>query len=173
MKTWTIDTAHSEIAFKVKHLMIATVRGTFGVFEGSATAEDDTFANAAITFSADIASISTKNAQRDGHLVSPDFFDAVAFPKLTFVSTSVIATGSDLEIAGNLTIKGVTKPIALKAMFNGIGTGMDGKRVAGFDIVGTLNRNDFGLTWNAPLEAGGVVVSETVNLEVSIEAKEA
>jgi polyisoprenoid-binding protein YceI len=173
MNTWNIDTTHSEIAFKVKHLMVSTVRGTFGAFEGTISTPDDTFNGSTITFSADANTVNTKSDQRDAHLKAPDFFDAEKFPKLTFASTSVKKTGDKLEVVGNLTMKGVTKPVTLSATFNGISKGMDGKRVAGFDVTGSINREDFGLTWNAAVETGGVVVSEIVNLEISIEAKEA
>jgi polyisoprenoid-binding protein YceI len=173
MKTWNIDTHHSEIAFKVKHLMVSTIRGTFGSFEGSITTPDDTFDGSTIAFSADASSINTKSEQRDGHLQSADFFDAANFPKLTFASTSVKKTGDMLEVMGDLSMKGVTKPITLQAVFNGISKAMDGKRVAGFDVTGSINRQDFGLTWNAAVETGGVVVSDAVAIEISIEAKEA
>ncbi len=173
MNTWNIDTGHSEIAFKVKHLMISTVHGTFSGFEGSITTPDDTFDGSTITFSADASTVSTKNEQRDGHLKSPEFFDVEKFPKLTFTSTQVKKTGNVLEVTGDLTIRGVTKPVTLSATFNGISKGMDGKRVAGFDVTGTVNRQDFGLSWNAAVETGGVVVGDIVTIEATIEAKEA
>ena len=174
MKTWTIDTAHSEIAFKVKHLMISTVRGTFRNFEGTIATADDTFENAQITFSADVGSIDTKNEHRDAHLQAADLFDAGQFPKISFVSTSVTKTSEGFDVAGDFTMKGVTKQVHLKAAFNGIAKGpMDGIRVAAFDVTGSLNRQDFGVSWNAALEAGGVAVSDTVLLEATIEAKEA
>lgn len=172
MKTWTIDPSHSEIAFKVKHLMISTVRGNFTTFEGSMKASDDTFNDAEISFSADVASINTKDAGRDGHLQGEDFFNAAEFPKVTFTSTKVTRSGDDLTIDGDLTMRGITKPISLKANVGGIGNGMDGKRVAGFEITGSVNRQDFGLTWNAALETGGVVVSDEVKFDIHIEAKE-
>lgn len=173
MNTWHIDPNHSEIAFKVKHLMISTVRGTFGAFEGSITAADDTFTDATITFSADTASVSTKSAPRDGHLQGPDFFDSAKFPKLTFVSTKVEKVDAgNFKVTGDITIKDVTKPIELAVAFNGISKGMDGKRVAAFEIHGELNRQDFGLTWNAAVETGGVVVSDMVTIEITTEVKE-
>ena len=174
MSTWNIDPVHSEISFKVKHLMVSTVRGTFGAFEGSLTSADDTFVDGSITFSADIGSVNTQNPQRDGHLKGPDFFDIEKFPKLSFVSTSIKKAGEgELTISGNLTLKGVTKPVELKATTSGINKGMDGKRVAGFELTGKITRSDFGITWNAPLEAGGVVVSDVVAIEALVEAKEA
>ena len=173
MKIWTIDPAHSEISFKVKHLMVSTVRGIFSGFEGSISADDDSFANANISFSADVSTISTQNAQRDGHLVSADFFDAAAFPKATFVSTTFSKNGDQLEITGDLTIKGITKSETLHGSFNGIAVGLDGKRVAAFEVATKINRADFGLTWNAALDAGGVAVSDSVAIEATIEVKEA
>ena len=173
MSKWNIDTSHSEIAFKVKHLVISTVRGTFDNFEGSVVAADDTFNNAAIAFSAQVDSVNTNSKQRDGHIVSPDLFDAVKFPTLSFSSTSVKNTnGKELDIKGDLTMKGVTKSINFKAAFNGIAKGMDGKRVAAFDLSLEINRNDFGISWNAPIETGGLVVSEQVKIEASLETKE-
>ena len=173
MKTWNIDTAHSEIGFKVKHLMISTVRGLFSSFEGAISAEDESFDNGQISFSADVSSIDTKNAQRDGHLKSADFFDAENFPKLTFSSTSVKNVGdNNLEITGDLTMRGVTKSVSLNASVTGVVKGMDGAKVAGFEISGKINRSEFGLVWNAPLETGGVVVSDSVTIEALIEAKE-
>ncbi len=173
MKTWNIDTAHSEIGFKVKHLMISTVRGLFSSFEGSISAQDESFDNGQISFSSDVSSIDTKNAQRDGHLKSADFFDAENFPKLTFSSTSVKNVGdNNLEITGDLTMRGVTKSVSLNASVTGVVKGMDGAQVAGFEISGKINRSEFGLVWNAPLETGGVVVSDSVTIEALIEAKE-
>jgi polyisoprenoid-binding protein YceI len=173
MSKWNIDTSHSEIAFKVKHLVISTVRGTFDNFEGSIVASDDTFNDAVIAFSAQVDSVNTNSKQRDGHIVSPDFFDAAQFPKLSFSSTSVKnINNKELDITGDLTMRGVTKSINFKADFNGIAKGMDGKRVAVFDLSLDINRTDFGINWNAPIETGGLVVSEKVQIEVSIEAKE-
>ena len=173
MKKWNIDRVHSEIAFKVKHLMVSTVRGSFGSFEGSISANDETFEGGSINFTSDVASIHTGSDQRDGHLKSADFFDVEQFPKISFTSTSVKKVGGEeLEIVGDLTLRGEKKTVALKATLNGVTKGMDGKRVAGFELSGKINRQDFGLTWNAPLETGGVVVSESVIIEASIEAIE-
>ncbi len=173
MKTWNIDIGHSEVGFKVKHLMVSTVRGMFNTFEGSITAEDETFNSASISFTADVASLTTHNAARDGHIHSPDFFDAAQFPKISFVSTKVEA-GADgkLAIIGDLTMKGVTKSISLSGAFTGIATGVDGIRFAAFEIQGSINRQDFGISWNKIIETGGVAVSDTVTLEALIEAKE-
>ena len=173
MKTWNIDVSHSEIGFKVKHLMVSTVRGSFGVFEGHISAEDETFDNASIAFSADVASLTTKNEGRDAHLHGTDFFDEAQFPKVTFVSTSVKASeGGALEIVGDFTMKGVTKSVTLAGKLTGVATDLYGGHVAAFEVSGSLNRQDYGVSWNAALEAGGVAVSDTVTLEAIIEAKE-
>ncbi|CAH0996333.1 hypothetical protein EMA8858_02464 [Emticicia aquatica] len=171
MANWTIDPTHSEVNFKVKHLMISTVTGTFGTYEGSVeTANESDFAGAKVSFSADIDSISTGQEQRDGHLKSADFFDAETFPKLTFVSTSFEKVDDENYIVnGDLTIKGVTKPVTLKAEFGGIMGDFYGNTKAGFDISGKINRQDFGLSWSAVTEAGGIVVSDEVKLAFNIQ----
>lgn len=172
MKTWILDQAHSELAFKVKHLMISTVRGTFKAFEGTISATDDTFTDAQISFSADAASINTNNDHRDKHLISADFFDVENYAKITFNSTSVKKEENNLSVVGDLTVKGITKQIEFKLVFNGTVIGMDTKRVASFELNTKINRQDFGLTWNAALEAGGVAVSDEVAIEAMIEVKE-
>lgn len=170
MATWTIDTMHSEIGFKVKHLVISTVSGKFTKFEGSIETEGDDFNNAKVTFSADIDGIDTGVADRDGHLKSPDFFDAANHPKLTFESTSFTNKGgSDYELQGNITIRGVAKPITLKVEHGGTGPNAYGQTVAGFELQGKINRKDFGLNWSAVTEAGGIVVSDEVKLFMNIE----
>lgn len=173
MNTWNIDQAHSVIGFKVKHLMVSTVRGAFTDFSGSINAEDNTFENASISFSLKTASITTHNEGRDGHLHSADFFDVAQFPTISFVSTSFMKKGDAYELVGNLTIKGVTKSVILSATSDGVGAGMDGKPVVGFDVVGTINREEFGLTWNPTLESRGFVVSDKVALDIHIEAVQA
>ena len=171
MAIWTIDPTHSEVQFKVKHLMISTVTGTFGTYEGTVeTANEEDFAGASINFSADIDSISTGQEQRDGHLKAADFFDAENFPKLTFSSTSMEKKEEDsYQLEGNLTIKGITKPVTLKAEFGGTMGDFYGNTKAGFDISGKINRQDFGLTWSAVTEAGGIVVSDEVRLVFNIQ----
>lgn len=169
MATWTIDTAHSEIGFKVKHLVISTVSGKFSSFEGTIESEKDDFSDATISFSADIDSIHTGNEQRDGHLKSADFFDAANYPKLSFTSTGITVKGENYKVAGNLTLRGVTKPVTLDAEFGGVQQDMYGRTVAGFEITGKINRQDFGLTWSAVTETGGVVVSDEVKLVANIE----
>lgn len=161
---WTLDPTHSELQFKVKHLMITTVTGSLNVLTASLTSESDDFENAQVKFEADTASIDTGNNDRDNHLKSGDFFNADEFPKVSFESTSLTKDGSDYTLKGDLTIKGVTKPVKLAVEFGGIATDPWGNTKAGFTISGKINRTDFGLTWNAALETGGVMVSEEVKI---------
>lgn len=166
---WVIDPSHSEVHFKVKHLVITTVTGSFKQFSGSAQAGDD-FTNAAISFEADVASIDTNNEQRDGHLRSADFFETDKFPKLTFKSTSFTKKSDDAyELVGDLTIKDATQPVTLAVEYSGIAKDPYGNVKAGFELTGKLNRKDFGLTWNAITEAGGALVSEEVKIVASVQ----
>lgn len=170
MATYKIDEMHSDITFKVKHLMISTVTGSFANFDASLEAEQEDFSDARISFSADITSITTGNDQRDGHLKGEDFFDAAKFPTLNFSSTSFKKIdGSDYELTGDLTIKGVTKSVTLAVEYGGTMTDFYGQFKAGFDISGKISRSEFGLTWSAVTEAGGVVVSDDVKLNLSIQ----
>lgn len=162
--TWTLDPTHSELQFKVKHLMITTVTGSLNVLTASLTSESDDFENAQVKFEADTASIDTGNNDRDNHLKSGDFFNADEFPKVSFVSTSFTKDGGDYSLKGDLTIKDVTKPVKLAVEFGGIATDPWGNTKAGFTISGKINRTDFGLNWNAALETGGVMVSEEVKI---------
>jgi polyisoprenoid-binding protein YceI len=170
MAKWKIDPAHSEVQFKVKHLVISTVTGSFNKFEGSAEADSDDFTNAKINFSLDVDSIDTNQAQRDGHLKASDFFDLATYPKVTFVSTSFTKkSGSDYSLKGNLTIKGVTKEVELAVEFGGIAADSYGNVKAGFDITGVINRKDFGLTASMVTEAGSIVVGDDVKLILSVQ----
>ncbi|NID11009.1 YceI family protein [Fibrivirga algicola] len=167
---WTIDPSHSEVHFKVKHLMVSTVTGSFSDYEGQVTQVGDDFEGAQVSFSANIASISTGNEQRDGHLKSADFFNADEFPQLTFKSTSMTKTGDDTySVAGDLTMRGVTKPVTLKAEYGGQMGDFYGQTKAGFEIAGVIKRKEFGLSWDAVTEAGGVVVSDDVRLVLNIQ----
>jgi len=161
---WALDPTHSELQFKVKHLMITTVTGSIKSFGAELDAEGDDFTNAAISFSGDINSIDTGNGDRDGHLKSGDFFEAEKYPAITFKSTSVEKDGDDYTVKGDLTIKDVTKAVKLNAEFGGIATDPWGNTKAGFTLGGKINRTEFGLTWNAALETGGVMVSEDVKI---------
>ena len=171
MATWTIDNAHSEVKFKVKHLVISTVTGNFNDFTASVESNKEDLTDAVITFEADINSIDTKNQQRDGHLKSPDFFDAGNHPKMTFKSTSLKKISDDAyELTGNLTIRGNTREVKLGVTYNGTVKGFGGSfDVAAFEIHGKINRQDFGLTWNALTETGGIVASDEVKLEILAE----
>jgi len=172
MATWEIDTAHSEIKFKVKHLVVSTVTGQFNVFNGTVESDKPDFSDAKISFEADVNSVDTKNEQRDGHLKSPDFFDAANYPKLTFVSKSVKKKSDDeYQVVGDMTIRGTTKEITLNVTYNGTVKGFGGVDVAG--ITGKLNRFDFGLQWNALTEVGGIVVADEVKLDISAELQKA
>lgn len=170
MATYKIDPAHSEINFKIKHLMITNVTGSFTKFEGSIESSKDDFTDAQIHFEADTDSITTNNEQRDAHLRSAEFFDAPQFPKVTFDSTSVEKKGGDdYTVHGNLTMHGVTKPVTLNAEFLGENKDPWGQTKVGFEITGKLMRKDFGLTWNAALEGGGVLVSDEVKLNMNVQ----
>jgi len=167
---WVIDPAHSEIHFKVKHLVIATVTGSFDKFEGFLETDTEDFSNARIEFSADVNSINTNTPDRDNHLKSPDFFDAANHPKLFFKSSSFRKSGdSEFKLTGDITIRGVTREISLDVEFGGTMKDPWGNEKAGFELTGKLNRKDFGLNWNAVTETGGLVASEEVKLQLSVE----
>lgn len=167
---WLIDSSHSEVQFKVKHLMVSTVTGLFTQYEGKLEMVGDDFEDAKITFTADIASISTGNEQRDTHLKSADFFDAAQFPALTFESTDMTRTGADTYLLnGRLTIHGVTKHVTLNAEYGGQMQDFYGNTKAGFEVTGTIKRKEFGLSWDGVTEAGGVVVSNDVKLVMNIQ----
>ncbi|MEL7120786.1 MAG: YceI family protein [Bacteroidota bacterium] len=167
---WIIDPAHSEIQFKVKHMMVSTVTGTFNEFEGSVESTEEDFDNANIQFSADINSISTRSEQRDNHLKSDDFFNAAEFPKMQFESkTFTKKNEEEYELVGALTIRDHTKEVKLKTIYNGTAVDPYGQTKAGFEITGKVNRKEFGLKWDAITEAGGVVVSEEVRLALNVQ----
>ena len=159
---WSIDPTHSEIAFKVKHMMLSTVTGHFEDFAASVETESEDFKDAEVYFSAKINSINTKNGDRDAHLKSDDFFNAAAYPEMTFQSKSFDGE----RLIGDLTIRDVTKEVTLDAELNGIAVDPYGQTKAGFEITGEINRKDFKLTWNAVTEAGSIVVSDKVKLAV-------
>lgn len=170
MAKWTIDKAHSEVTFKVKHLVISSVSGKFKSFDASIEAQSDDFTDAKVQFSADVDSIDTGNAQRDGHLKSADFFDAANYPKISFESTKITKkSGNQYLLDGNLTMRGVTKSIELNVEFGGIQQDFNKNTVAGFEINGKINRHDFKLAWNGITEAGSIVVSEDVKIHINAE----
>lgn len=162
---WNIDTAHSEISFKVKHMMISTVTGHFEDFNASVETEDENFINANFNFNARVDSINTKNSDRDTHLKSDDFFNAEAYPEMIFSSKSF--DGS--KLVGDLTIRDITKEVSLDVDFNGIAVDPYGQTKAGFEVAGNINRKDFNLTWSAVTEAGSIVVSDTIKLIVDLQ----
>ena len=165
---WTIDPTHSEVSFKVKHLVISTVTGYFKKFKGSAESNSDDFDGAKVNFSAEIDSIDTNQSDRDNHLKSADFFDAANHPKLSFEGT-VQKNGGDYKLVGDLTMRGTTKTVELDVDFGGVAGDPYGQTKAGFEIEGKVNRKDFGLTWSAVTEAGNVVVSDQVRLLLSVQ----
>ncbi len=168
---WQIDQAHSEVLFSVKHAMISTVRGHFNVISGSLHIDEQNPANSWVEAKADTASINTRDEKRDGHLRSPDFFDAATYPTITFKSTRVEhVSGSDYTVTGDLTMHGVTKPVTFKAEYGGQAKDPFGLQRAGISVKGKINRDDWGLTWNAALEAGGFLVSKEVTIEVDLSA---
>jgi polyisoprenoid-binding protein YceI len=166
--TWTIDPVHSSIGFSVRHLVVSKVRGSFATFNGAiVVAEDGT-----PSVSAEIAvdSVDSGNEQRDGHVKSADFFDVEKYPTATFVSTGVRADGGNYVLDGDFTLKGVTKPVQLSLEFNGVNPGMGQGEVAGFEASVVLNRKDFGIDIDMPLETGGAVVGDKVTITLEIEA---
>ncbi len=174
MKTWTIDPAHSEVQFKVKHLVISTVTGDFKSFTGNLEANGEEFEGAKISFEADVNSIETGVEQRDQHLKSDDFFNAEKFPKLTFTGTSLSKkSDSSYQLIGDLTIRNITKTITLAVEFGGTMVDPYGNTKAGFEVQGKINRKEFGLQWNAVTEAGGVVVADEVKLIANIQFQKA
>jgi polyisoprenoid-binding protein YceI len=164
-QNWKLDPAHSELSFKVRHLMISNVTGKITKFDVQLNSDDDAFANPSIQLEADMASIDTGMGQRDEHLKSNEFFDVANHPTMKFVSKSY-ANG---KLNGDLTIRNVTKPVVLDAEFGGIIKDPWGNTKAGFTISGTINRKEWDLTWNAPLEAGGLVVGEDVKIMSELE----
>lgn len=172
---WSIDPTHSEVQFKVKHLIISTVTGNFNEFAGNLETIGDDFNESNATFEATIDSISTNNSDRDGHLKSADFFDAANHPKLTFTSKSFTKTDADTyELKGTMTIRGNAKEITLTAIHGGTMVDPYGNTKAGFEISGKINRKEFGLSWSAVTEAGGIVVSDEVRLVLNVQfSKEA
>ncbi|QKT06354.1 YceI family protein [Gordonia sp. X0973] len=166
--TWAIDPAHSTVGFSVKHLMVSKVRGKFDTFSGTITVAQD--GTPSVAAEIDVTSINTGNDQRDGHIRSADFFDAEKYPKATFVSTGVRPDGDDYVLTGDFTLKGVTKPVELELEFNGVNPGMGHGPVAGFEAKTVINRKDFGIDIEMPLEGGGVVVGDKITITLEIEA---
>ena len=165
---WTLDAIHSELGFKVKHLMISNVKGVFNNFDVQVQGED--FTNSEIRVTVDASSISTSNTDRDDHLKNPDFFDVENYPELTFQGTSLEQVDDDeYQLKGILTIKGISKEVVLDVEFGGMMKDPWGNQKAGFSVSGKINRKEFGLNWNAALEAGGVMVGDEVKLNAEVQ----
>jgi polyisoprenoid-binding protein YceI len=168
---WTFDPAHSSVEFRVRHMMVSNVRGKFTTVTGTIEEDEANLANTYVEVDIDAASIDTRNEQRDAHLRSADFLDVEQYPTITYKTTDLeIVDEENVKVTGDLTIRGITRPIVLEATINGRGTNPWGQEVAGISLKGSLNRNDFGLNWNVALETGGVLVGEKVEIEIEIEA---
>ena len=168
---WVLDPTHSEVEFKIKHMMISTVTGNFKKFDATVETEGEDFTTAKVKFTVDVDSIDTKNEQRDGHLKSVDFFDTANFPEFTFVATKYENVDNDgsYEVYGDLTIRGITRNEKFDAEFGGVIKDPWGNTRAGLTITGKINRKDFGLTWSGATETGSLIVSEDVKIHVALE----
>lgn len=173
MKKWTIDPAHSEIGFSVKHMMISKVKGSFTSFNAEVEANEENLTGALIDFKIETASINTNNGDRDNHLRSADFFDAEQYPHITFKANEIVQKDEEYELNGDLTIKGVTRPATFEVEYGGKGTNPWGVEVVAFNAEGKINRKDFGLTWNQSLETGGVLVGEDIKISLELQANPA
>ena len=168
--TWSIDPLHSEVLFKVKHLVISTVTGSFKTFSGTITSEDGGFENAKIQFNIDVKSIYTNQEQRDAHLRNADFFEAEKYPEIKFQSTSFKKADDDnYKLVGDLTMHGVTKPVELNAEFGGSEKDNYGNIKYGFEVTGKINRKEFGMAYNALTEAGGLALGEDIKLIANLQ----
>jgi polyisoprenoid-binding protein YceI len=167
--TWSIDSTHTDVGFSVRHMMVSKVRGTFHGVEGTITTTDDPLASS-VDVSVDLASIDTGNSQRDDHIRSADFFDSESNRTMTYRSSRVRRDGEDFILDGDLTLKGVTKPVHLKLELNGFAKDPWGGTRAGFSASGEVSRNDFGLSWNTALEGGGVLVGDRIQIQIEVEA---
>ncbi|MDB5084692.1 MAG: YceI-like protein [Bacilli bacterium] len=168
---WTVDFTHSSIDFTIKHMMIAKVRGTFNTYEADIEADPEDLTSASIQVTVDLSSIDTRNADRDTHLRSSDFFDAEQHPKMTFQSTEIVKkSDGDYAVTGNLNIHGVSRPETFAVSFEGAGKDPWGNEKAGFSAIGSIKRSDYGLTYNAVLETGGVMIGDEVKISIEIEA---
>lgn len=170
-RTWKIDTSHSNVGFTVRHMMLMKVHGRFGSWNGTIQLDDQDVTKSSVEVSIDVASIDTNEEKRDGHLRSPDFFDAEKFPKITFKSKRVAkGSGEKLDVVGDLSIHGVTKEVTLQAEIAGRGKDPWGNERVAFEGHTSINRKDFGLGWNQTLETGGVLVSEKVDITLELQA---
>jgi polyisoprenoid-binding protein YceI len=168
--TWKIDSSHSLAEFSVRHMMVSNVKGRFDQINGQFEFDEADHTAAKVEVSIPVSTITTRDEKRDGHLISPDFFDAAQFPEITFKSTGVEKTGENIfKINGDLTMHGITKPVVLDAEYNGQGTNPWGAKTIGFSATTTINRKDFGLNWNVALETGGVLVGENIKISLEVE----
>lgn len=167
--TWAIDASHSEVGFSVRHLAVSKVKGNFETFEGTITIGADPLSST-VEATIDLSSINTRDKQRDEHLRSGDFFNVDSSPKMTFRSTSVTPSGSDFEVVGELTIKDVTRTVELDLEFNGVSPDPWGGTRSGFSATGEINRKDFGIDFNIPLDGGGFVIGDKIKLFLEVEA---
>ncbi len=168
---WEIDPVHSQATFSIKHMMISTVKGQFKVMSGHLHIDEQNPANSWVEAQVETASIDTRDAKRDGHLASPDFFDAATYPTITFKSTKVEhVSGNEYNVTGDLSMHGVTKPVTFKAEYNGQGKNPWGQQIAALNATTKINRKDWGLSYNQALETGGWLVAEEVKLEIDLEA---
>jgi len=174
--TWKLDSTHSQVEFSVKHMMFTTVRGRFGALDGTITMDAEAPERSSVEVTIDAASLDTRVADRDAHLRSGDFFDVESYPTLVFRSRDVRGpvgtSGETFEVVGDLTIRGVTREVRLDARFEGTGTDPWGGTRAGFSAQTTIDRRDFGLTWNQALETGGVLVGHEVRIDLQVQAVE-
>jgi polyisoprenoid-binding protein YceI len=168
--TWKLDPSHTTVEFVAKHMMITTVRGRFAEFEGTIVADEVDVASSSVDVTFKAASIDSSAEQRDGHLRSADFLDVETYPDVTFKSTRVEGTKAKFRVTGDLTIRGVTRPITLDATFEGMGKDPWGGTRSAFSASGKFDRRDFGLTWNVALEAGGILVSNDVKIQIEAQA---
>jgi len=167
--TWNIDPVHSSVAFSVRHMMVSKVKGTFKQFSGQITVAEE-IEQSAVVATIHAASVDTGNEQRDGHLRSADFFDAEANQTIEFRSSSITASGADWQVAGELSINGTTKPVVLEVALTGVGPDGQGGTKAGFEAKTEIERSDFGIEFNIPMDGGGVVIGDKVTITLDIEA---
>ena len=167
--SWSIDASHSEVGFSVRHLAVAKVRGNFETFEGSITIAEDPL-QSSVQAEIDLSSINTRDANRDEHLRSGDFFNVETHPKMTFASTSVTPDGSDYQVVGDLTVAGTTKPVTLDLEFNGIGPDPWGGTRAGFSATTEISRKDYGIDFQIPMDGGGIVIGDKIKINLEVEA---
>lgn len=168
--TWTIDPAHSQLGFAVRHAMVTTVRGSFGVYDGELVLDADDPSTSHAVVNIDAGSITTGQEQRDGHLKSPDFLDVAVHPQLSFSSTAVKINGEDVTLIGDLSIRGVSKPVEIDVEVGGVANDPMGNTRAGFEGTTSISRKDFGMDFNAALDAGGVLVGDKIKITLDISA---